>query len=755
MQNDKTGKIESRTGPVVLVSEGQGRAVVFLPKDPHQRERQAADEIIAYVEKISGARLELAHVSSAGQALDQAQGKVGILVGSLALADGGGPISTEDVEAAQGDRPNTCYEPDGFVLSAEPGVIALAGVRPAGTLYGAVELLERLGCRWFFPGELGEVVPKSRTVAVAPGKTIQAPSFEYRYFWGVFANDDKTRKRFKKFFDILEPWHVHSKSSFADNALEYGHNFRIDDDISDPKLLEDRIQQALDFFKENPQSKRHSLGWEDCYCDVDEDAALGIMHRWDKRYSASDPLISFCNKIAEKVTDVYPDKELGVLAYMNYIIPPVSVEPHRALMIAVAPIEQCGRHIGNTGTCWQRDATLAAIKGWCEMSDKVILFDYDPQFLTHGSMPVPAVRRLQKEMPLMHAYGLRGVITCAQLSVMMQGPNNYVRTKLLWNIDADVEALLEEYYRGLFGPAAQNVRQFTEALEDMMLSLPGHQHEDEIMKVVYPIEKVQPLEEYVKQAQAKADTDILRRRVQIIRYCYDDMMTYLAMRQAEDRAQFGQAARLAGDLIQLQKEIVEFDSVIYQPGSFPRQDEEEVDFLPYGWRRQNEQRQACIDGTRGDLVAMLPEAWQFTTDPHDEGIIFRWFKPEHDSSNWRSIKVTCVWEPQGLEDDMGHGYDGVGWYRTEADVPADFAGRAIKLNFGGVFGRMLVWVNGCFIAYHPFKRPYYAQRYCQNFDIDVTEAAAPGAKNTVIIRVDNEIEWGGIYRRVFLWSPVG
>ena len=729
--------------------------MIILPDDAHQRERQGADEIVTYVEKISGAKLEIV---PAGSASSQAAEKVRILVGSSALAQAGsqdtaGRISPADIEKAKGDRPNTCYEPDGFVLSAQPGVIALAGVRPEGTVYAAVELLERLGCRWFFPGTLGEVIPQNKTVALDPFKTIQAPSFEYRFFWGVFAYNDERKVRFKQFYDILETWHPHSKSSFQDNAAEYGHSFHLTDDISDPALLKDRIQKALDFFKNNPQTKRHSLGWGDGHCDVGEEEALGIMHRWDKRYSASDPLIAFYNNIAEEVTKVYPDKELGLLAYMNYIFPPISVKPHPALLIMIAPIEQCGRHIGNTGTCWERDATLAAVKGWCEMSNKVQLFDYDPQFLVHGSMPAPCVRRLQKEMPLMHSYGLRGVITCAQLSVMMQGPNNYVRTRLLWNINTDVDALLDEYYTGLFGPAAPPVRQFAEALEDMMLALPGHQHEDEIAKIVYPIEKVRPLEKYVKQAEAKADTDIFRRRVKIIRYCYDNMMLYLTMRQAEDQANFAEAARLAGNMMQLHKQIIDLDPVLYQPGSFNRLPDETVDFLPYGWRRQNQQRQACIDGTGGDLVAMLPETWQFTTDPHDEGIIFSWFKPEHETANWRSIKVTRVWEPQGLEDNVGHGYDGVGWYRIEADVPADFAGRAIKLNFGGVYGRMLIWVNGRFVTYHPFKLPWYTSAYCQNFDIDVTEAIQPGAKNTIIIRLDNEIEWGGIYRRLFLWSP--
>ena len=89
----------------------------------------------------------------------------------------------------------------------------------------------------------------------------------------------------------------------------------------------------------------------------------------------------------------------------------------------------------------------------------------------------------------------------------------------------------------------------------------------------------------------------------------------------------------------------------------------------------------------------------------------------------------------------------------EADVPPEFAGRSIQLNFGGVFGRLHVWVNGRFVSYRPFKLPWWYGKACENFDIDATDAVRAGATNTIVIRVDNEIEWGGIYRRVFLWSP--
>ena len=37
----------------------------------------------------------------------------------------------------------------------------------AGTLYGVYRVLEELGIRWFYPGEIGEVVPNKKDIADA------------------------------------------------------------------------------------------------------------------------------------------------------------------------------------------------------------------------------------------------------------------------------------------------------------------------------------------------------------------------------------------------------------------------------------------------------------------------------------------------------------------------------------------------------------------------------------------------------------
>jgi hypothetical protein len=47
--------------------------------------------------------------------------------------------------------------------------------------------------------------------------------------------------------------------------------------------------------------------------------------------------------------------------------------------------------------------------------------------------------------------------------------NHYVFAKLMWDLDTDVDALLEEHYSLMFGAAGGEIKRFYEALEDCWL----------------------------------------------------------------------------------------------------------------------------------------------------------------------------------------------------------------------------------------------------------------------------------------------
>ncbi len=720
-------------GGVTLVRDGAPASVIVLPRHPDRWEQLAADELTTYLARISGA---IVPIVKAGEPLPIA-GATRILIGAAATQ----AMDDLRIEGALGERVDEMSCRDGFVLRVGDDYVALAGVRPTGTLFAAYELLEQLGCRWFWPGQLGQVVPSSKTVALDAMELVQTPSFDLRTFW--FSGDHSVDP-------FTQPWQRRMRSSL-DYDLGFGH--ADNPPLSDPDGAKKKADELLAHLAEHPQQKWFSLCWGDSYADVNEQQGMGLRHPWNpEQFVATDALISYYNDVAQRVTTTHPNARFGIYGYMNYILAPGAHKVHPALAPLIAPIEQCPRHAPYSGECWQRDMLFDAVKQWCRLSNKVFFRDYEPGFLVDGGVPIPCVTRVRKEVPMLRDFGLRGFLHQSQCTLMNQGPNLYIMAKLMWDADADVDALLDDYYAKLFGPAAQPVRRYWDALETMMAHGPEHQHEDEIIKSIYPIEKVRALARHIERAETLAPSGIIAQRVQVIRYSYDNLMLYLSMREAEDDAKFARAAELAQKMLALHRQVDELHTVLYKFGDLDRVTEE-AGHLTKGWIRQNKARAAMIDGTEGQLVAMLPVTWAFRTDPHDEGVTRRWFAPDADVADWRQIKVTRIWEVQGLEDKLGHGYDGIGWYRIKADVPARFGNRRIMLNFGGVHGEMIVWVNGRFVEHRPYRDPWWTHPYNANFDIDVTGVIEPGRDNTIVIRVDNDFEWGGLYRRVFLWAP--
>src|SRR5690349_9806463 len=158
---------------LTLVQDGAPRATIVVardalaaepePKAEHTAEPQpAANKVAAaardlrdYLQKITGARLPL--VSD-----EKDPGGAVILVGKSALT------RALDDKVPAGVTPQR--EEEGFVILAKGDRLLLAGNDEGpyhGTEYAVAELLERLGVRWFMPGEYGEVVPHQKTVEVA------------------------------------------------------------------------------------------------------------------------------------------------------------------------------------------------------------------------------------------------------------------------------------------------------------------------------------------------------------------------------------------------------------------------------------------------------------------------------------------------------------------------------------------------------------------------------------------------------------
>ena len=132
-------------------------------------------------------------------------------------------------------------------------------------------------------------------------------------------------------------------------------------------------------------------------------------------------------------------------------------------------------------------------------------------------------------------------------------------------------------------------------------------------------------------------------------------------------------------------------------------------FVPYSSERGALQKDASKEQRYS-----LNGTWKFhyAKNPASRPVTF--YEEGYNVSDWKDIEVPGSWELQGFDDpiytdtrypfpaDPPHvptDYNPVGSYVTTFTVPADFKGKDILLNFGGVESAYYCWLNGHFVGY--------------------------------------------------------
>ena len=163
---------------------------------------------------------------------------------------------------------------------------------------------------------------------------------------------------------------------------------------------------------------------------------------------------------------------------------------------------------------------------------------------------------------------------------------------------------------------------------------------------------------------------------------------------------------------------------------------------------------AKTSGKTGDLVALLPTAAKFRTDPRDEGRFAGWFDTELHDGDWETILTSKSFLRQGYMDEVGYPHMGYIWYRLEVDVPEKFAGRKIMLYAPIVETEAWGWVNGKYVGHREYREAYIRPA---EMELDVTAAVAAGKTNVIAIRVGTGLNAAqaanGLMSRLFMYAP--
>lgn len=787
-----------------LVRDGAPAASIVIAADAQPSNRFAAEELQRAVRIMSGAELPIAYDTN------RVDGAV-IAIGRSAL--------TRKIDRNIPDGFSRALDEEGFLMRTDRNRLYLAGNdwgAPTaktvlgfkntykGSLFAVYELLESFGCRWYYPGDFGEIVPQSRDVNVPAMDRLAKPSFAVRGFWyGVPA----AKRKDKQLYEDMDTWMLRCKflpyssvlASAGDGSImrpfrqtrmemvdgkrvrinimfeEHPEYFALRKDgtrtehylcLSNSNVLNIAVDYALNYFREHPDANCFGYAPPDgaptCECPDCKARNFGFMQRPPASIGVqdiSDGFYWFLNEVAKAVEKEYPDKWITTTAYSGRIRPPEGVVLNDNFSAHTAFLGTSQHHRYDFYG-WQTRNRVKLYERWGKMSNFMVERPYFPAMQFHCHVPLPLYRTYAYNLGVIRDLGFRGSEWEGRCAFMTGGIGYYVRGKFLWDVDTDIDEMLDEYYTLFFGAAAEPIQAFFEAVEKQLATAPVDHHEEERIHEIYPYEFVVQVTDKVGDIEAMAaDEDpATREHVRFARLVVDHFRAYSDMRQAESELDFVRAAQLARDMIAMEDEVESMgttlvDRIMEHYDAKPFYGELGANGSAHGKLKQYEAKQAMIDGTRGELVAALPVEWEFTADPRDDGLTFQWYLPGDHGQTWRPMKTTESYEIQGMQDERLYGYNGFSWYRVAVDVPKRFKGRPMTLFIGGLNDQGWVWCNGRIVSEVPYHE--YWRRWEYPAQVDLTDHLKPGEKNTLVIRVFDEQNFGGIFRRCFIYSPKG
>jgi hypothetical protein len=513
---------------VTLVDGGRPRASIAVMGPRSQQLNQAVLDLQAFIQKATGAKLPVV------------EGKVtapAIVLGDCDLCRQHGLAGSK--MPVEGFAIKTTA--DHVLIAGRDEAIPHSQARSDGTAWGVYEFLERfVGVRWYFPGEIGQSVPKSDTLRVEPVWLDDAPVFRKREIWPPYS----------------DPWHgkgtelgplhgflrsgnswphqlvVHSPdwSGVKEYREQRPEVFQLRSDgtrdftmlcYSHPKTVETYLENIERSVAGKQPVHLGIIGNTITVSPADAEIACYAPESrklWDPKggqYGTASRLVGkFVADLAREVKKRWPDRTIIYLPYLNYTVAPegltfpdnVEVQlcgmPGLALYKepAVAHSEQenidrwvklTGRKIQNWHySCWPEDRTAA-----------VYLFPHTVRDFYRGNRDKTVgtfINGTGDHWPRQH------------LSL-------YCWLKVLWNPDFDVDAAVADYCRRMYGPASATMAELITLQTDGWEKgrLPGGRLSAKgIHEYCFPRKTVLRMQELLEQARRQAgDDDVLKQRL--------------------------------------------------------------------------------------------------------------------------------------------------------------------------------------------------------------------------------------------------
>lgn len=493
---------------LVLVEDGVAQVPVVVFEGAPPKTARAARELVAYIEKISGARLEL--LEGAPDPLPTSAVWVGYQ-----------PVLEELFPEVNFDFD----QPEEILIAANENHLVLAGrdrwhpdflvregrnwtIEGVQQEYGTVNavytfLQDFLEVRWLMPGELGIDVIAQKTLAFEPFEYRYHPQFRLRsnlfrlsdlgdsrgisHEWARFQRlqlDSLTAGTGGHHYDRW--WNQYHESNPEYFALQpdgtrsgFPGPSIVKRCKSNPEIWDLWLDDVAASLEEDPTLHQvFASGINDsynrghCVCAncLAWDHPDGTRHTytWEglsqDYVSLSDRHVEFYNRLARGLRERFPDRDdiyVSGGGYGHWREAPIGVVPEEN----VVAVSVANFFLGS-GT--SREEHIRQFRDWGKVAAAVFWRPNtgSPVGWQQGFPDVPFHQTMEDFRLVAENNGIGLAFDTIWEHWSTQGPLYYLMAQLAWNPWQDGEAVLEDYYRRAYGPAYEPMKAYWTLLEE-------------------------------------------------------------------------------------------------------------------------------------------------------------------------------------------------------------------------------------------------------------------------------------------------
>ncbi len=777
---------------VILVQDGVPRARIFadLPVSPAPEPQKGgrkktgpdktrlspAEEQFArtltdlneHFQKMSGASLEIIRTDDPAEVTGPA-----LVLGELAHKLGAAPRKATESR-------------EGFRLRTKGDQVLIGGESLEGVRCGVYELLYQLGCDWVMPGEIGEVIPRKRTLSLPDCDASQTPDFLIRRLWyrGYRTPEHPAQPGEKERF---AQWLNRQKGgNFSHVATGTGghvwdafirrHKAEFEQDptmlalvkmpdgtlqrrgpqleSTHPKVVELFVKEIRDAYQKNMAEGKwtretaagfgigpadglgYSLSPESLAAGSGEiDPITGELERTDE-------LVLLGNRILERVRTEYPNVYVGFYSYSTHAGFPSKYVPDPKITVIFAPINFSRFHGVTDPNSRTQALYRRVVEQWGELSRKqgnLLTYRGYNWNLADNILPYSKVRIWGEEIPFYKQQGFLGMSVEGTKMWSVLGPSDYVFMRLCWNASQDWRALLHEYCVKAYGKGADAMERYHRGLIQRQSEARQEAGSFNAFHLMYDQTWVEDAQRNIAAALSAADTPNDRTRIGFAAHTLQALRLYLTFHDAVVHLNFpGMKEGYDAMRAHWQKAYDTNSDLVANEG-------------PAYLRRylgQFVDEGLKYSSAPFKVLHRLPDTLLTRFDAQEVGHLRNYHEPGLNESGWRETRTySSTWDAQDLC--AGH-RSGAVWYRHRFTLPAHGTSQPMGLFLGGFEDEARVWLNGKLIGTS-------GRRFSNPAVYDLSEEARPGEENLLAIMVvrnsaANEIGLGGLLRPGFIFS---